>query len=158
MRRVAEIIYVVPERREAFLEGALKLDDETANVLWMCGVRKQQYFSLNELIFMTFEYDGHNFDDDMKKMAIYLDSKGMLIKKRRKDVPVEERDTTDWWAPVKRLGTVLDSKPVEEEEMDYSLMEHLDGSMSNEASYSNTSYDEDDWSDGFHFSLMMLSG
>ena len=88
MRRVAEIMYIVPEEREAFLDGAINLDDETANVLWMCGVRKQQYFSLNELIFMTFEYEGQNFDTDMKKMAIYLDGKGLLINKRRKDVPV----------------------------------------------------------------------
>lgn len=150
MRRVAEIMYIVPERREKFLEGALNLDDETANVLWMCGVRKQQYFSLNELIFMTFEYEGHNFDVDMKKMAIYLDGKDLLIKKRRKDVPVDERSTTDWWAPVKRLGTVLDSSPKKDDEI-YTLMDYLDGSMSAGTSYGNTSYDEDDWSDSFHF-------
>jgi len=151
MRRVAEIIYVVPERREAFLEGALNLDDETSKVLWLCGVRKQQYFSLNELIFMTFEYDGKNFDEDMRKMAIYLDGKGNLIKKRRKDVPIEERDTTDWWAPVKRLGAVLENNPHIEEKKQYKLMDILDGAMSEEECYNNTSYDEDDWSDGFHF-------
>lgn len=151
MRRVAEIIYIVPERREEFLKGALNLDDESARVLWMCGIRKQQYFALNDLIFMTFEYDGHTFDEDMKKMAMYLDGKGLLVKKRRKDVPVSERETTDWWAPVKRLGTVLDSKPFNEEYIDYSLMEHLDGAMNGGSSYGSTAYDEDDWSEGFHF-------
>lgn len=150
-RRVAEIIHIVPEKREAFLQGALNLDDETANVLWSCGVRKQQYFSLNELIFMTFEYKGQDFDSDMRKMAIYLDSKGLLVEKRRKDVPVDERETTDWWAPVKRLGTVLDSKPKSEEDLQLNIMDILDGAMKNESTYSNTSYDEDDWSEGFHF-------
>ncbi len=151
MRRVAEIIYVVPERREEFLKGALNLDDESANVLWACGVRKQQYFALNDLIFMTFEYDGCDFEGDMKKMAIYLDSKGKLIKTRRKDVPVDKRDTTDWWAPVKRLGTVLDSKPKNEDDIQYELKDYLDGAMSAETSYGNLAYDEDDWSEGFHF-------
>lgn len=151
MRRVAEIIYIVPERREEFLEGALHLDDESAKVLWMCGIRKQQYFALNDLIFMTFEYSGHNFDEDMKKMAIYLDSKGLLVKKRRKDVPVEERETTDWWAPVKKLGTLLESNPCSEDSLDYNLMDYLDGAMSKGEAYGSTSYDEDDWSEGFHF-------
>jgi len=151
MRRVAEIIYIVPEKREAFLKGALNLDDETADVLWLCGVRKQQYFALNDLIFMTFEYEGYSFESDMKKMAIYLDGKGLLVKKRRKDVPLEERETTDWWAPVKRLGTVLDSAPHRDEGFKYSLMDHLDGSMSSEGTYGNIAYDEDDWSDSFHF-------
>lgn len=151
MRRVAEIIYVVPERREEFLKGALNLDDESANILWACGVRKQQYFALNNLIFMTFEYDGRDFEGDMKKMAIYLDSKGKLIKTRRKDVPADKRDTTDWWAPVKRLGTVLDSKPKNEDDIQYELKDYLDGAMSAETSYGNLAYDEDDWSEGFHF-------
>jgi len=151
MRRVAEIMYIVPERREAFLEGALNLDRETEEVLWLCGVRKQQYFSLNELIFMTFEYDGSDFARDMQKMTVYLDSKGLLIKKRRKDVPIEERQTTDWWAPVKRLGSVLYTAPVRDEEMEHNLTDYLDGAMSTDTTYVGTSYDEDDWSDGFHF-------
>lgn len=151
MRRVAEIIYIVPERRDKFLDGALNLTEEEAKVLWMCGVRKQQYFALNDLIFMTFEYDGRNFDEDMKKMAIYLDGKGLLVKTRRKDVPIEERETTDWWAPVKRLGTLLDSNPLKEDKVDYSLMDYLDGAMSDSSSYGNISYDEEDWTDDFHF-------
>lgn len=151
MRRVAEIIYIVPERRDKFLDGALNLTEEEAKVLWMCGVRKQQYFALNDLIFMTFEYDGRNFDEDMKKMAIYLDGKGLLVKKRRKDVPLDERETTDWWAPVKRLGTLLNSNPLKEDKVDYSLMDYLDGAMSDSSSYGNISYDEEDWTDDFHF-------
>lgn len=151
MRRVAEIIYIVPERREAFLDGALHLDEESAKILWMCGIRRQQYFALNELIFMTFEYEGRDFDNDMKKMAAYLDSKGLLVKTRRKDVPVSERGTTDWWAPVKKLGTLLESNPLNDDKADLSLMDYLDGAMSDSSSYGNISYDEDDWSEGFHF-------
>ena len=151
MRRVAEIIYIVPERRAKFLEGAINLDAETENVLWKCGVRKQQYFSLNELIFMTFEYVGSNFDIDMHNMATYLKGKGLLVEKRRKDVPINERETTDWWAPVKKLGSTLENAPAKDDEIHYNLMDNLDGSMSNEPGYDDISYDEDDWIDGFHF-------
>lgn len=149
MRRVAEIIYVVENEREAFLDGAIHPDAETERVLWLCGVRKQQYFSLNEFIFMTFEYEGNDFNGDMNKMALYLDSKGLLVKQRRKDILPEKRSTTNWWAPVKKLGTVLDHKPAIKESVNYNLMDLLDGSMTEYDSYSNISYDEDDWSEEF---------
>ena len=151
MRRVAEVIYVVEEERKAFIDGAINPDEETKKVLWLCGVRKQQYFAFNELIIMTFEYEGSDFVEDMKKMAAYLDSKGLLVNKRRKDVPISDRLKTNWWAPLKKLGTVLDVSPMVEDDNDYNLMNLIDGGMANSDSYSNISYDEDDWSDAIHF-------
>lgn len=148
-KRVAEIMYIVEDERQAFLDGVLNIDDETAKALWVCGVRNQQYFALNELIFMTFEYRGSHFERDMETMAEYLDKKGLLIKKRRKDVPIDERSATNWWAPVKKLGEVLTSKPFEaEEEQDY--ITYFDGNMSNKTEYSDISFDEDDWTESIH--------
>lgn len=148
MRRVAEIIYIVESEREQFLKDAINLDEEAKRVLWLCGVRKQQYFSLNELIFMTFEYDGKDFYKDMEKMANYLSTKGVLVQKRRKDVPIDERQTTNWWAPVKKLGSILEHRPEfegDDEEMDRQSM--LSGYTVTEAGYSDISYSEDDWDD-----------
>ena len=153
MKRVAEIIYIVESEREAFLEGAIHPDAETEKVLWLCGVRKQQYFALNELIFMTFEYKGTDFADDMAKMASYLDSRGHLVKKRRKDVPASEREATNWWAPVRKIGSILDSAPLSLEEDDRSqaaYMAMLDGGMNYSEETNNISYDDDDWTEGMH--------
>lgn len=149
MKRVAEIMYVVESERQAFLDGALNLNEEEQKMLWLCGVRKQQYFALNDLIFMTFEYKGHDFENDMNKLTAYLDSKNKLIKTRRKDVAVDELSTTSWWAPVKRLGSVLDAKPEFEDDID-SYMSVLDGGMSQMEEKSNTSFDEDDWTESIH--------
>lgn len=151
MRRVAELIYIVEEERAAFIEGAINPDEETKRILWLCGVRKQQYFALNDILFMTFEYDGKNFAADMNKMAVYLDSRNLLVKQRRKDVPVDQLKSTNWWAPVKRLASLLDSSPIVEDETDYNLYDMLDGSMSEHDGYGNISYDEDDWSEAFQF-------
>lgn len=147
MKQVAEIMYVVESERQAFLEGALHPDTEAQNVLWLCGVRNQQYYALNDLIFMTFEYEGNAFAEDMEKMAAYLETKGRLIKKRRKDVPVEERATTNWWAPVKRMATLLDKKPAgeDDEKSQHKYMAMLDGCMSAGDDYSDIGYDEDEW-------------
>ena len=155
MRRVAEIMHIVESEREEFLKGALNLTEEEQKILWLCGVRSQQYFAMNDLIFMTFRYVGDNFKEDMAKMAAYMETKGHLIRKRRKDVPVEERATTNWWAPVKRLGSLLEEEPdfsenTNEEYMDYMAM--LDGCVVEDAATnSDISYDEDDWSEGMHF-------
>jgi len=151
MRRVAEIIHIVEKDRQAFIDGAINPDEETSRVLWLCGVRKQQYFALNELLFMTFEYEGNDFAEDMNKMASYLDGKGLLVKQRRKDVPANKRDESNWWAPVKRLGSILETSPIKEPDKEYNLMDMLDGSMGDYGSYRNISFDEDDWSEGFHF-------
>lgn len=147
MRRVAEIMHVVEADREEFLKGALNPDEETKRVLWLCGVRRQLYFELNDLIFMTFGYEGNHFEEDMKKMAAYLDSKGNLIRKRRRDVPIEERTTTNWWAPIKKLGMILDKKPnFEEEQTQADYMAMLDGCMGEPGGYiSDISYDEEEW-------------
>lgn len=150
MRRVAEVIFIVENEREGFIKGAINPDIETQKVLWLCGVRKQQYFALNDLIFMTFEYDGNDFVSDMNKMSSYLDSKNLLVKQRRKDVPHDMLSKVNWWAPVKRLGQILDSNPGVYEEAGGDLMAMLDGAM-NDSSEWNTSYDEDDWVEDFHF-------
>ena len=42
MKRVAEVMYIVESQRESFLKGALNLTEEEKEVLWLCGVRKQQ--------------------------------------------------------------------------------------------------------------------
>lgn len=151
MRRVAEIIHIVETEREAFIEGATNPDLETQKVLWLCGVRRQQYFALNELLFMTFEYEGTNFNEDMNKMASYLDTKGLLVKQRRKNVPLEERENTNWWAPVKRLGAVLITNPRLDEDTNANLLAMLDGGMKESDEYSNIAYDEEDWSEEFRF-------
>ena len=148
MRRVAEIIYIVENEREDFLNQVINLDEESKKILWLCGVRKQQYFLMNELIFMTFEYEGNDFYDDMEKMTNYLDNKGVLVRKRRKDVPVNERQTTNWWAPVKKVGSVLDKKPdfgSEESEMERQSM--LSGYTGGGADYYDISYSDEDWVD-----------
>lgn len=149
MKQVAEIMYVVESEREEFLKGALTMEEETKKVLWECGVRNQQYFALNEYIFMTFFYDGDQFKEDMNKMSAYLEKKGHLITKRRKDVPLEERASTNWWAPVKKLGSLLEEKPGKayDDGVVENYMASDDGGMSykNSAATYDTSFDEEEW-------------
>ena len=148
MRRVAEIIYIVESEREKFLNDAINLDEEAKRVMWLLGVRKQQYFLLNDLIFMTFEYDGRDFYGDMEKMTKYLSDKGVLVQKRRKDVPPAERETTNWWAPVKKLGSLLEYKPeFDSEDADMERQSMLSGFTGGSADDYDISYSDEDWVD-----------
>ncbi|EET58134.1 hypothetical protein BRYFOR_09906 [Marvinbryantia formatexigens DSM 14469] len=155
MKRVAEIIYIVPEKREEYLQKWLNPDTEMQQILWVHGIRNQYYFKLNEFIMMTFEYVGGNFREDMNAIAAYPEIDSLLVKKRRKDVPEEERTTTDWWAPVKKLGSILTESPMpEDKEEELSLTEQyhemLSGSMEPGSMKYDISYDDDDWSESVH--------
>ena len=61
MRRVEEIIHVVPEERDAYLQQHLNPSEKIAQILWIHGIRNQFYFNLNDLILMSFEYVGRHF-------------------------------------------------------------------------------------------------
>ncbi len=155
MKRVAEMIYIVPEKREEFLRKWLNPSMETQQILWLHGIRNQYYFQLNEFILMTFEYVGNQFKEDMDGIAAYPEIDALLVKKRRKDVPEEERAVTDWWAPVKRLGSILTESPMpEDREEELSLTEQyhemLSGYMARDSIKYDISYDDDDWSESIH--------
>jgi L-rhamnose mutarotase len=154
MRRVQEIIYIVPEEREAFLERCLHPTKEIKQIYWQHGVRYQYYFAMNDLILMTFEYVGNDFYKDMDAIADYPEMHKYMVRRRRKDVPLEERATTSWWAPLKKLGVLLTVSPMDEEDEDLSEAEQYhsmtSGSMvAAEAKYDIT-FDDDDWSDSIH--------
>ena len=66
-----------------------------------------------------------------------------------------KRQTTNWWAPVKRLGSILTESPMpEDRDEELSLTEQyhemLSGRMGTESSGYDISYDEDDWSESIH--------
>lgn len=151
MKRVAEVMYIVPEQREAFFEKSLHPSEEDKKVLWSCGVRNQHFFGINGLVVMTFEYVGEQFKEDMQKMSAYLDAHGHLIKKRRRDVPPAERDITNWWAPVKKMGSVLETSPFGEKETDLGEQFLSIDDFGVFTTESDMSYDEEDWTDDFHF-------
>ena len=155
MRRVEEIIYVVPEERENFLQQHLNPSEKIAQILWIHGIRNQFYYNLNDLIVMSFESVGREFYKDMAAIAAYPEMKGYLVQKRRKDVPVDQQMTTSWWAPLKRLGSTLTESPMpDDEEEELTLEEQyrsmLSGYMDEGNITNDISYDEDDWSESIH--------
>ena len=95
MRRVEEVIYVVPEERKAFLEKQLNPSEKTRKFMWQHGIRNQFFYELEEFILMTFEYVGDDFYKDMAVLSATLEDEGYFIKERRRDVAPEQLKTTN---------------------------------------------------------------
>ena len=156
MRRVAEIIHVVPEEREEYLKTHLNPSEKVAQILWIHGIRNQVYFALNDLLLMSFEYVGNEFYKDMAAIAAYPEMKNYIVKTRSRDVTADRQMSTNRWAPLKRLGTTLAESPMpDDEDEGYTLEEQyrsmISGEMiANVATHNDITFDDDDWSESIH--------
>lgn len=155
MRRGEEVIYVVPEERKAFLEKQLNPSEKTRKFMWQHGIRNQFFYELEEFILMTFEYVGDDFYKDMAVLSATLEDEGYFIKERRRDVAPGQLKTTNWWAPLKILGSNFVQTPFSSEEdveADELASEAKNGCIHDEDDIrSNIAFDADDWSESIHF-------
>ena len=154
MKRVAELIHIIPSERDKYLKKYINPSDKIAQILWECGIRKQFYYELGEEILRTYEYTGKAFNKDMDIIVNFPETKDFFVKDRRKDLSEEERKTRNWWAPLKWFGSSLMTDPVpEEDELTASIRAGyecaMDGNMSDEEPR-NYNYSEDDWSESVH--------
>ena len=82
--------------------------------------------------------------------------KDFLIPTRRRDVPADQLLTTNWWAPLQRIGgTLLESPMPDDDAEELTQEEHyhamLGGYTKHNASDDfDFGYDEDDWSESIH--------
>ena len=155
MRRVEEVIYVVPEERKAFLEKQLNPSEKTRKFMWQHGIRNQFFYELEEFILMTFEYGGDDFYKDMAVLSATLEDEGYFNKEIRRDVAPGQLKTTNWWAPLKILGSNFVQTPFSSEEdveADELASEAKNGCIHDEDDIrSNIAFDADDWSESIHF-------
>lgn len=151
--RVQELIYVVPEQREAFLQKHLNPSQEAREIFWTHGIRNQFYYRLNEFILMSFEYVGNDFYGDMKAIGGYPEMKKYLVRRRRKEIPGDQLSTVNWWAPLQKIGegSVVNPFPAEDElSMEEQYHEMISGYMENHEVISDVAFDDDDWSESVH--------
>ena len=155
MKRVEEVMYIVPSQREAFIDRITNPSLETQQVYWIHGLRNLTYFRLNNYILMTFDYVGKDFKKDLDEVSAYLNNLGLLVSKRRRDVRPDRLLEENWWAPIKKIGNFLTENPmpsneVEEEGLEGFYHEMISGFMKKEPVHSDTAYDDDDWSESIH--------
>ena len=154
MIQVAEIMYIVPEKREAFLQQFLNPSLQEQQIAWMYGIRNKCFYRMNELILETFDYVGKNFHKDMQEYTAHPVIAPTLVSTRRRDVPITELGRTNWWAPIKVEGRILLESPMPDDEEEEPLTEMyrsmVNGEMIDSVSEHDLTYDEDDWSESIH--------
>lgn len=155
MKRAAEIIHIVSEERKKYLEKYADPTEEIATILWNSGIRKQYYYEFGDEILRTYEYAGKEFHKDMQRINETEETRDFFISKRRRDVPEEERSSTNWWAPLKWYGSsVMRAPEITDLTMEEQYRSMISGGMDmeSESEYERDlySYDEDDWSESAH--------
>ena len=154
MIQVAEIMYIVPEKREDFLQQLLNPSLQEQQIAWMYGIRNKCFYRMNELILETFDYVGKNFHKDMQEYTAHPVIAPTLVSTRRRDVPITELGRTNWWAPIKVEGRILLESPMPDDEEEEPLTEMyrsmVNGEMIVSVSEHDLTYDEDDWSESIH--------
>ena len=154
MIQVAVIMYIVPEKREAFLQQLLNPSLQEQQIAWMYGIRNKCFYRMNELILETFDYVGKNFHKDMQEYTAHPVIAPTLVSTRRRDVPITELGRTNWWAPIKVEGRILLESPMPDDEEEEPLTEMyrsmVNGEMIDSVSEHDLTYDEDDWSESIH--------
>lgn len=154
MIQVAEIMYIVPEKREAFLQQLLNPSLQEQQIAWMYGIRNKCFYRMNELILETFDYVGKNFHKDMQEYTAHPVIAPTLVSTRRRDVPITELGRTNWWAPIKVERRILLESPMPDDEEEEPLTEMyrsmVNGEMIDSVSEHDLTYDEDDWSESIH--------
>lgn len=154
MIQVAEIMYIVPEKREAFLQQLLNPSLQEQQIAWMYGIRNKCFYRMNELILETFDYVGKNFHKDMQEYTAHPVIAPTLVSTRRRDIPITELGRTNWWAPIKVEGRILLESPMPDDEEEEPLTEMyrsmVNGEMIDSVSEHDLTYDEDDWSESIH--------
>lgn len=157
MKRAAELIFIVPEEREAYLKKYTEPSEQTAKLLWKCGIRRQFYYAIDNLLLRTYEYTGKHFLEDMEKISSAPETSDFFLKKRRRDVAEAEREHTNWWAPLKWYGSSLTSDPCDEdedgEEENMTCEERYHCMTSGDMGKNECKdfcYDDDDWSESIH--------
>ena len=150
-RRVAEIIHIVEEKRDVFLDKMIHLDEDSQKILWMHGIRNQLFFEQGDSLLYVFEYDGDDFKADMEALMVVHKNNGTLVEYRLKDVPADKRDSMNWWAPLKRMGQNLIECPFADDEDEEAMADHY-RNMADETILggSDYGYDDDDWSESIH--------
>lgn len=154
MIQVAEIMYIVPEKREAFLQQLLNPSVKEQQIAWTYGIRNKCFYRMNELILETFDYVGKDFRKDMQEYTAHPLIAPTLVSRRRRDVPVTELGRVNWWAPIKVEGRILLESPMPDDEEEAPLTEMyrsmVNGHMMESVSERDITYDEDDWSESIH--------
>ncbi|MDO4616713.1 MAG: hypothetical protein Q4B03_04560 [Lachnospiraceae bacterium] len=151
--RIAEIMHIVPEEKDAFLDRLINPDEETQQFMWIHGIRRQYFYEMGgDMILYVFGYQGDNFKKDMEALTTIMAAKDILIAKRRRDVPIHELTTTNWWAPLKKAGSNLFDNPLPDD-VDETEIEAMLSQVTDRVSVGtfDFAYDEDDWSESSHF-------
>ena len=74
MRRIAQIIQLNPEREAGYIRYHQQVGPAVLAIIAACRITNYSFFLRNGLLFSYFEYHGTDYEQDMARMAVCLDT------------------------------------------------------------------------------------
>ncbi|MEW5974385.1 MAG: L-rhamnose mutarotase [Acidobacteriota bacterium] len=103
MRRFGQIIRVRPEFEEEYIRYHRQVWPEVLQTIRDCNIRNYTIFLKDHLLYAYFEYDGSDFEADMKKMAADPKTQEWWRITQPMQDPIPTRGSGEWWAQMEEV-------------------------------------------------------
>jgi L-rhamnose mutarotase len=103
MRRFGQTIKLKPELANKYIEYHAAVWPGVLEMIKTCNISNYSIFLKDNVLFAYFEYLGHNFDADMKKMAAHVETQKWWDVVKPLMEPVETRRSGEFWADMEEI-------------------------------------------------------
>lgn len=103
MRRYGQLIGLDPERYEEYTTAHADVWPGVLATIHECNIRNYTIFHHDGLLFAYFEYIGHDYAADMKKMAADPETQRWWAWMEPMQRPLEERAEGEWWHDIEEV-------------------------------------------------------
>ncbi len=103
MKRYAQIIELLPEKKEEYMKLHEVVWPEIAKLIYDCNIRNYSIFYRNNLLYAYYEYIGNDFEANMKKMEDNPINKKWWGVCKPCHKPLDDRKEGEWWASLDEI-------------------------------------------------------
>lgn len=103
MKRFGQTIGLKPELADKYIEYHAAVWPGVLSMIKTCNISNYSIFIKDNMLFAYFEYTGHNFEDDMKKMAAHEETQKWWDTVKPLMEPIETRKSDEFWADMEEI-------------------------------------------------------
>ncbi len=103
MSRYGSVIQLKPEKLDEYKKLHADVWPEVLKMLHDCNIHNYSIYYMDGYLFSYFEYDGADFDSDMKKMAADPRTQAWWKLTDPCQQPLDSRQPGEWWASMEEF-------------------------------------------------------
>ena len=103
MHRFGSVIRLKPEKMDEYKELHADVWPDVLTMIHDCNIRNYSIFFKDDFLFSYFEYQGNDFESDMKKMAADPSTQDWWNLTNPCQEPLVTRQEGEWWASMEEF-------------------------------------------------------